>query len=238
MFGYNNNNGSNMNRNEINVNSRLKTFMSDDMMGKLGMWNDKLSIRLYRCTGVDGNGLRSYDKNTTAITAMNIDACASLLSLIDNKLIPEMNSSLEPVEYGVDVSNGLSYIGVRAVPNPEDNTPDMHLIVVTNINESGAAQEATQHDLKFTKRRGKKGYNPTTGSYDVEIVNGDFDNFVNILREVCTPYNIGDHMNKFYESFSRNDHYNPSNNNMYGGNNAGNTGFMQVNGIGDEMPFN
>lgn len=244
MFGnqYNTNNGSNMNRNEINVNTKLRNFMNDDFIMRLGLWNDKLSIRLYRAIGTNANGYKEYDKNTAVITALNVDNIAALKNIIDEKIIPEMGSTMESLSCGVDVSNGSTYIGIETVPNAEDGIPDIYLVIVTGINESGASSENNINKFKFGKRRGKKNYNPITGIFEVEMVNGDFINFVKILDDCSALYNIPDHVKKFNSAFGGNGNYNP-NATGFGGSsqntNATNNNFMSIpdNGM-MELPFN
>ena len=244
MFGnqYNSNNGSNMNRNEINVNTKLRNFMNDDFMMRTGLWNDKLSIRLYRAIGTNGNGYKEYDKNTAVITALNVDNLASLHSIIQEKILPEMNNTMECLSHGIDASNGSSYVGIETVRNAEDSIPDVYLVIATGIGESGAASENNVHKFKFGKRRGKKGYNPVTGTFEVEMVNGDFENFVKLLNDSSSLYDIADHVKRFHGAFGGIGNYNPTANTGFGGNMQNpntNSSFMNTpdNGMG-ELPFN
>lgn len=233
MFGnqYNTNNGSNMNRNEINVNTRLRNYINDDYMMRIGLWNDKVSIRLYRVIGTNANGYKEYDKNTAVITALTVDNVAGLQSIIEEKIIPEMNTTMESLSHGVDVANGTTYVGIETLPNAEDNIPDVYLVIATGINESGASSENNIHKFKFGKRRGKKGYNPTTGTFDVELVNGDFSNFVKLLSNCSSLYDVSGHVKRYQSSFGGNGNYNPTAANGFGGNaqnNNTNNSFMDI----------
>lgn len=245
MFGnqYNTNNGSNMNRNEININTKLRNFVMDDFLVRLGLWNDKLSIRAYRALGVNANGYKEYDKNTTVITALNTDNVGALHTIIETKILPEMDSTMETLSHGIDVSNGSTYIGIETVPNAEDNIPDVYLVIATGINESGATSDGNIHKFKFGKRREKKSYNPVTGTYTTELINSDFANFTKVLSDVCGLYDIPGHVKRYHSAFGGNGNYNPTSGGFGGNstaNNASGDGFMSIpntNGM-DELPFN
>lgn len=245
MFGnqYNTNNGSNMNRNEINVNTKLRNFVTDGFLIRTSLWNDKLSIRAYRELGTNANGYKEYDKNTSLITALSSDNVGALHNIITDKILPEMNSTMETLDEGIDVSNGSTYIGIETVPNTDDNVPDVYLVIATGIDESGAAPESNIHKFKFTKRRAKKGYNPLTGTYSVEVVNGDFSNFVKLLEDASGLYDIPGHVKRYHSAFGGNGNYNPTAGG-FGGNTPnssnGMNGFMNVSnaGMNEELPFN
>ena len=54
-------NGNRMNRNEVNVNTRVKTFTSDTSSLNLSLWNNNFSITIAPAIGPDGNGIMQYD---------------------------------------------------------------------------------------------------------------------------------------------------------------------------------
>ena len=107
MFGNNAYGGQN-NGNGINVNTTVKTLYSDYSSLTLGAWNQQLSIRLAPCTGTDSNGMRQYDPNRRASTALIPEKALMLKTGLDAKIMPVLREVINGGSVPETISVGTS----------------------------------------------------------------------------------------------------------------------------------
>ena len=250
MWG-NQTNGNRMNgRNDVNVNTRLKSFNSDVSSLALSLWNNNYSINISPAIGVDGNGITQYDQNRQGKTALTLEAAKSLIekfNLIIKPVYDKVVSGDEdcPEIKSVTVKTGrepkINVIGIEMTPpSGDEKEPDFYFVFygsVDTINNTANAAMTFKH--KFAKRSVFEDYNPQTGAAKEIKVNADFATFMELIGAAKEMFPYAEHFKKY--NSDRTKAYQNNNNNQtdYSGmSTSGNMNFASSPSDGGAGGFN
>ena len=184
--------GSNS-KNDISVNTRIRTFYSNLSMLQLSYWNENLSIKLHPVTGTSADGLRQYDYNNKTTTAITPDKALALTSLIEKKIFPirkeyeDKGKFSGPCNVGITIPSKNIAICVEYKEDANNsNTPTFYLNVYTQVGEDGKAAKETTKTYQFAKIPVIIGYDPETGNIaETKMVDSEFDFFFEKLKSVA-----------------------------------------------------
>lgn len=201
MFGRN----SNQNNNGVNVNTTFKTFFSDESSLTIGAWNGQISIRMIPCTGTDSNGMRQYDQNRRANTALYPEKADALKKGIDTIIIPTLKrvSEGEAIETPVSVSVSMGSNDKKNVLSVElgkdqNGNIKVFLRLYQMIREDNSTGEENIYTYKFGENSYVTNYDYRTGKYTSEnSVQSEFDVFYDILSHAVDILPINAHGVKY-----------------------------------------
>ncbi len=223
-------NGNRMNRNEVNVNTRVKTFTSDTSSLGLALWNNNFSITISPAIGADGNGIMQYDQARNGKTALTLEAVSALLAEYDQKIKPIYEKVLSGEEVCPDIKNATiktgrapkeNMIGFEMTPSSGDEIePDLYFVLYGAVDENNTSNPAATFKHKFAKREVFEDYNPLTGVAKVTRVNADFASFLKIIGATEEMLPFQDHFRRYNSEKSKNASNNATQN-TYQGNTAG-----------------
>lgn len=219
---------SNQTNNGINVNTTIKTFFGDLSSLNIGAWNSQLSIKLTPCTGLDTNGMRNYDQNRRASTALTPEKAKALKEGIDKNIIPtlekikNMEDITLPINAAVSMgSNDKKNVLAIEIKNDDKGNPSVFLTLFQMIGMDNSADPQNIFSYKFGKNSYVSNYDYRTGSIGGEnMVESEFEVFYDILSKVADILPIAAHGVKYTNSLSAK--FSPANGgNSYGNNNGG-----------------
>lgn len=216
MFG----NTGNNNRNEVSVNTRIRTFYSDISCLQLSYWNENMSIKINPLQSVTAEGIRQYDFNRRANTALTSDKAIALQTEIEKKLLPEIEKvkqtgKLEaPVNVGLPVGNKGSAIFFE-YKNDEKEEPSVYLTIYTNIGQDNVAPKDGVYSYKFNKVKLIDNYDPENGTGTDSYVESEFLFVYNKLKTIADVFGNAAHSVNSEKAYHGN-----SNNYQRGGYNA------------------
>ena len=181
------NQNNNQARDAINVNTKVRTFYSDISCLQLTYWNENLSIRISPVNGVGTDGVRQYNYNMRAATAITVDKAIALKKKIDEVIMPALdevkktNTLANPVNVGMSVGNKGSALFIELRNNAE-GVPTVSLVLYTNIDaESNKAPADGVYSYPFAKTTMITGYDAETGAATTDTVESEFEFFVSKL---------------------------------------------------------
>ena len=214
MFGRN----SNQNNGGSNVNTTFKMMFSDLSSLNIGGWNQQLSLKIVPSTGVDANGMRQYDQNRRASTALYPEKAIALAKGIKEVLIPAM----EKVKAGEDLEAPLA-VSVSMGSNEKKNVlsveykkdeqgiPHFYLTLCQMLRPDNTVDPQNVYSYKFGTAAYVVGYNQVTGAYDKEEkVESEFDVFYQILGRATDILPIAAHGVRYSNSIGSK--FTPNNN--------------------------
>ena len=181
--GYNNNN-------ERNINTKIKSFFGEISCLQLSYWNENISIKINPLQGVNSEGIRQYDYNRRANTALRCDKCLALKSKIDEKILPEIQKVKEsgtlekPVNTGISVGDKGSAVFVEYKAD-DNGVPHVYLTVYTNIGADNKAPKDGIYSYKFAKVNMIDDYDPENGTGVENYVDAEFLFFYDKLKSVA-----------------------------------------------------
>ena len=184
------NQNNNQARDGVNVNTKVRTFYSDISCLQLSYWNENLSVRIAPVNGVGTDGVRQYNYNMRAATAITVDKAIALKKKIDEVIMPAIEKVKEtkdleaPVNVGMSVGNKGSALFVEFRKNDE-GVPTLYLKIYTNIDaESNKAPTDGVFSYPFAKTTMITGYDAETGAATTDTVESEFEFFVEKLAEM------------------------------------------------------
>lgn len=208
MFGNNAYGGQN-NGNGVNVNTSIKTLYSDYSSLTLGAWNQQLSIRLAPCTGADSNGMRQYDTNRRASTALVPEKALMLKAAIENKIMPKIHVLMDggSLDEPVSVSIALGSADKRNVftielTNDENGKACAFLKIHQMVREDGTCDPQNIFTYKFGVNTLLYDYNPSTGSSREAEVQSEFMFFYDLISHVSELLPLSAHGTKYNNAIS------------------------------------
>lgn len=217
---------SNQNNNGVNINTTFKVFFSDLSSLTIGAWNQQLSIRLIPCVGHDTNGLRQYDQNRRANTALYPEKAVILKKAIDKYIVPliEKLDAGEPVEpKSVSVSLGSNEkknvlsIEVKA---DENGKFGVYLTLYQSIKDDNSADPANVYTYLFGNGTYVVDYDFRTGKYNDETeVESEWDVFYSLLSKCDEVLPVAAHGTRYVNALSSKFTANQGNNGGYRNNN-------------------
>ena len=218
MFGRN----SNQNNNGVNVNTTFKTFFSDLSSLTIGAWNGQISIRLIPCTGTDANGLRQYDQNRRANTALYPEKADALRKGIVDVIIPALKNISDGVDVSLPVSVSVSMgnnekknvLSVE-IDNDQNQKPRVYLRLYQMIREDNSTDPQNIYSYVFGENSYVTNYDYRTGKFAGEKdVESEWDVFYDILCRAVDILPISAHGVRYVNQLSS----------RFSNTNSGNTG--------------
>lgn len=219
---------SNQTNNGININTTIKTFFGDLSSLNIGAWNNQLSIKLTPCTGVDGNGMRNYDQNRRANTALTPENAKTLKEGLDTVIKPILekikngeNVNL-PVNVAVSMGSNDKKNALLVEVKNDDKTgkPSVFLTLCQMLGMDNSADPQNIFSYKFGEKTYVSNYDYRTGSIGSEhTVESEFEVFYDMVANVSDILPMTAHGVKYVNALSAKFTPNTnSNNNSYGGN--------------------
>ena len=242
MFGAS---AGNNNSNSKNVNTKIRTFYSDTASLSMFYWNDNISLKISPMTGVDANGVRQYDFNRRANTALSQDKCMALALKVDEVIIPAINEVrntgklAKPVSTGTIVGLKKSAVMVEYKPDSTNaGKPSVYLTVYGNLSDDNKAASDSTYTYKFAKVTVIDGYNPETGASDkTEEIEGEFIFFMNKIRTAYDALGTAAHSSANNSPFSSNNNQSSGFNNSFTSSSSSNNYTAPMSGFDDSAPF-
>lgn len=206
MFGRNNN----QNNNGVNVNTTFKTFFSDLSSMTLGAWNGQISIRFTPCTGTDASGMRQYDQNRRANTALYPEKAIALKTGIDDVIIPALNKlkNGEEIDLPTSVSVSMGSNDKKNVLSVElDKDSSGKVRVYLRLYQMIKADNSTDPQNIFSYVFGENSYvtnyDYRNGQYGGEHeVESEWEVFYEILTKVTDILPISAHGTRYVNQLS------------------------------------
>lgn len=201
---------SNQSNGGINVNTTFKTFFGDLSSLNIGAWNGQLSIKIIPCTGVDASGIRQYDNNRRANTALTPEKANVLKSGIDTIIKP----TLEKIENGEDVqlpinvavsmgSNDKKNVLAVEIKLDDKGKPSVYLTLFQMIGMDNSADPQNIFSYKFGEHTYVFDYDYHNGNCGGEkMVGSEFKTFYDILNNVVDILPISAHGVKYVNTLS------------------------------------
>ena len=219
--------GNSSQRQNVNVTTAVKTFMSTETQLVTSLWNTAISIKINRATGIDQNGNPVFERGFNAAgsvalgqTALTTEKAKSLVLGFKEKVLPVYEQVIAGTEIcpdtlSVSVETGRAekrnsvLLGMKATT---DGTPAFFLIICNGLNDENIVADSNVYEHVFAKQEIKENYNYRTGGYDNSyMVEADFWNFINIL-ESCSGIPEEYHINKYRSAFAKSNSYGNGNN--------------------------
>lgn len=224
MFGRNNNQSNN----GVNVNTAFKTFFSDLSSMTLGAWNGQISIRFTPCTGTDASGMRQYDQNRRANTALYPEKAITLKAGIDDVIIPALNKlkAGEEVELPTSVSVTMGSNDKKNVLSVELNKDSngkirVYLRLYQMVKADNTVDPQNIFSYVFGENTYITNYDYRNGQYGGEHeVKSEWEVFYEILEKVTEILPISAHGTRYLNQLSS--RFSSGGNS---GNNSGNLSF-------------
>lgn len=224
MFGRNNNQSNN----GVNVNTTFKTFFSDLSSMTLGAWNGQISIRFTPCTGTDASGMRQYDQNRRANTALYPEKAITLKAGIDDVIIPALNKlkAGEEVELPTSVSVTMGSNDKKNVLSVELNKDSngkirVYLRLYQMVKADNTVDPQNIFSYVFGENTYITNYDYRNGQYGGEHeVKSEWEVFYEILEKVTEILPISAHGTRYLNQLSS--RFSSGGNS---GNNSGNLSF-------------
>lgn len=206
MFGRNNN----QNSNGVNVNTTFKTFFSDLSSLTLGAWNGQISIRMIPCTGTDASGMRQYDQNRRANTALYPEKAIALKTGIDDIILPALaklkNGEEIEIPTSVSVSMGSNEKkNVLSVELDKDTTGKVrvYLRLYQMIKADNSTDPQNIFSYVFGENSYVTNYDYRNGQYGGEHeVESEWEVFYEILTRVTDILPISAHGTRYVNQLS------------------------------------
>lgn len=200
---------SNQSGNGINVNTSFKTFFSDLSSLSVGAWNGQMSIRITPSMGTDSNGIRQYDNNRKANTALYPEKALLLKEAFDKHIRPLVKAYKETGE-GQSKSVSLSLgsnekKNVLSIEFKEGSDGKYHLYLTINqmIREDNSVDPQNVFSYCFNENTYVLDYNPSNGTYaSEESCESEFEVFYEMLGNVVNILPIAAHGVKYTNTVS------------------------------------
>lgn len=209
---------SNQNNNGVNINTTFKVFFSDLSSLTVGAWNQQLSIRLIPCIGHDTNGLRQYDQNRRANTALYPEKAATLKKGIDKYILPlveklDNGETVEPKSVSVSLgSNDKKNVLAVEVKADENGKMGIYLTLYQSINENNSADIQNTYTYLFGHGSYVTDYDFRTGTFEKETeVESEWDVFYALLSKCDEVLPVSAHGARYVNALSSK--FTPSQNN-------------------------
>lgn len=227
-------NTMNNNTKDTNVTTKIRTFYGELSCLQLAYWNENISIKINPLLSVNEEGIRQYDYNRKASTALTTDKCLALASKIEEKILPAIKAYKEtknfdkPVNTGFIVGNKNSALFIEWKAD-NSGVPYVFLTFYTNISQDGVAPKDGAFSYKFAKLTANDDYDPETGTSTSDTIDAEFLFFYDKIKHVADIFGTAAHScnvnNAFKEKRSGNSNntYTQQNNNgNFGNSNFGN----------------
>ena len=232
MFG----NVGNNNTNERNTNTKIKSFFGELSSLQLTYWNENISIKINPLTGVNADGIRQYDYNRRASTALTQEKCIAIADGIKKKILPLIESKVvpeKPVSVGVSVGTKGSAICVEYKKDDKE-IPSAFLTIYTNIGADGKAPQDGIFTYKFAKTTVSEDYDPETGESTDVTVEAEFLFFYEKIKNISDVIGTAAHSVNNDAAYKKpsTGNYNSTSNNS-----GGNYSAPVTNYTGDNFPF-
>lgn len=226
LFG----NRSNQVNNGINVNTTIKTFFGDLSSLNIGAWNSQLSIKITPCTGLDANGMRNYDQNRRANTALTPENAKALKEGIDEIIKPVLLKLKNGEDVNLPINAAVSMgsndkknaLAVEVKIDEKTGKPGVFLILYQMLGMDNTADPQNIFSYKFGEKSYVSNYDYRTGSVGGEhMIDSEFEVFYDILSKVADILPIAAHGVKYVNTLSVKFTPNTTAGNSYGNNNYG-----------------
>lgn len=196
MFGFNgNNNNSNDNK---NVNTKIKTFYCELSTLQLSYWNDFISVKINPIKSVTPDGLRQYDYERRANTALSAEKCIALKEKIDSVILPKISEVAKSGKLDAAVNVGLS-VGKNGsaiffeYKNDEKGVPYVYLTLYTGIGQDNKAPSDGVYSYKFSKVATIENYDPANGTGTDDVVEAEFMFVYEKLKSITDVFGNASH---------------------------------------------
>ena len=171
------------NGNGISVNTNLYTSCSDACMLQVGGWNDKLSVKFSPCTGVNEEGLRQYNRDSSAqiITSLTVDNAVALLEGLKKYINPAIEAKKD-ASVTVAIGNGDKRKALTIAIKGDVMTAT----IIVGVDDDGKPVEGSSSlTHTFNTRKIMKDYDSSTGKGTEEVVQADYLNFFERIRNIA-----------------------------------------------------
>lgn len=206
MWNRNNSANNNISSDAKNVNTKIKTFYSDISCMQLAYWNDKISIKINPLLSINADGLRQYDYNRRATTALVSEKCIALAEKIKENILPKIKEVSEKktldaaVNVGVQTgkNDGAVFFEYK---NDEAGVPSVYLTVYTTIGQDGKAPKDGVYSYKFSKVNTMENYDSESGTGSDNVVEAEFMFVYNKLKNISDLFATATHSAAMDSSF-------------------------------------
>ena len=213
--------------NQISVNTRYETFVSDTSTLTIGGWNRNLSIRITPAVGVDQNGNTMYDRNRSFQTALTKQNTFMLLDRYKKELKKYVDgeeilcgTEQKSVAVPVGRDDKRSIVAIEVVPSVDgDGKVDLFLSCYSNLDQNNVAIEANIYRHRFQPMPYIDNYNYQNGEGIVGEGYGSFNEFIKILEKSLDDIPFVHHSDKYEKAVSQ--AYSNSRGGNYGAQNNG-----------------
>ena len=218
MFGNTNSMGGmnypKNNSNQQNVTTKIRTFYGNISCLQLSYWNENISIKINPLKMVSPEGIREYDYDAKAISAITGDKATALAELATKEILPVMEkvksgeiTSLEnSINIGVSVGTKGGHIYL-IYKNDENGIPYAYLTLYTTSTPDGKPDENNSYSYKFEKIQVTvtNGENSKTEISESEFlfVLNKFANLNNICGDVAHAENVNNAFQSNKSNYSR-----------------------------------
>lgn len=232
-------------RNEVSTNTTLRTWFGSDIKFTLGAWNDKISVKFTPSSGKDADGRNIWDRQNETITGISVEKALILYNGIKSKILPLLEDGATPTEKTVGITIGSkespSVICVGLVKN-EDGDLVKKITFFKGLNANGKANQSTLiREYTFRDEEYRVDYNEMSDSGVDEKESGEFDAFVDLLKNATRLLPVSAHVEKHSKAVRDQLSQRYGNNNGGGIQQPTNSGYgSPMNGFGgiEELPFN
>lgn len=168
-----------------NVSTRIKTFCSDISSLTVAYWNENLSIMIKPLVNISPDGIRQYDNNRKAITAIPLTRAIALCKGIEEIIIPELKANSQNAKsVSVRMEKSRYIVAVEYKPN-KDGVMSIFVTIYTQFElDSNKAVPGSSFTYEFQKSLIEVDYNPETGESVYLSVESEFEFFYQKLKAI------------------------------------------------------
>lgn len=231
---------NNNKQNQVNTNTTLVSWYSNEAKLVIGAWNEKLSLKFTPCTGKTPDGLNIFDREKEIVTSLTPEKALTLYRAIEEVIMPHIVAG-DSEEVNVMVSMGTSEAPNALVIERKKNSEDKLSIFITflkGLNPDGKGGDATKivsyecKDVEYMTN-----YDFMTGSGDTKSMQyGQFSVFVEMIRNVIKLLPMEYHSEKHSKAISKMYSSRYGNQSAGGSSSASDFGNFMSGGM-EELPF-
>lgn len=232
---------NNNRQNQVNTNTTLVSWYSNESKLVISAWNEKLSLKFTPCTGKTPDGLNIFDREKEITTSLTPEKALTLYQAIEEVIMPHVAAS-DNDEVNVMVSMGTYEAPNALVIERKKNADDKMSVFITflkGLNPDGKGGDGTKIvSYEFKSVEYMSNYDFMAGTGDTKSTQyGQFSVFVEMLKNIIELLPMGYHSEKHSKAISK------MYSNRYGNQNNGSSNpgsdfgsFMSGGGM-EELPF-
>lgn len=194
--------------NDNGVTTNVKTLFSSLSCLTISCWNDSFSLRFMPATSTDANGNNHYDKNAKIQTSLSVAEAAGLAKDYKKHMEARVDAGEDPGENGISAAvdmprkDGTHKLSIE-YKKDEKGIPSMYLTFARNVDANGVATMNSIISYKFNDVGVVDDYNPLTGAGTPHKVEGEFEFFLNILKNAHLMTGLLHHAARMQKQFQR-----------------------------------